>query len=181
MQSCAECYYAATMVLTKQELIASLQNEIRILLHLVTKIDKTKIDYRPTPKQRSILELLRYLTILGPAMTATIRGGVFTREAMGAIWGPPEAVAKEMDFDQAVAAIAKQSDEYGRVLGGWTDEEFRSEINMFGNVSTRGAMLVNMVLCGHAAYRTQLFLYLKGTGREELNTINLWMGADGAM
>ena len=39
-----------TMVLTKSELIASLHNEVRILLHLVSKVDRTKLDYRPTPK-----------------------------------------------------------------------------------------------------------------------------------
>jgi hypothetical protein len=34
------------------------------------------------------------------------------------------------------------------------------------------------VLCGYAAYRTQIFLYLKSCGREELNTMNLWAGMD---
>jgi hypothetical protein len=43
------------MVLTKSELIGSLQNEVRILLHLITKIDRDKLDYRPTTKQRSTL------------------------------------------------------------------------------------------------------------------------------
>jgi hypothetical protein len=38
-----------------------------------------------------------------------------------------------------------------------------------------------MVVCGHAAYRTQLFCYLKACGREELNTMNLWAGVDGEM
>jgi hypothetical protein len=80
------------MVLTKSELIASLQNEVRILLHLASKIDRARLDYRPTPK--------------------------------------------------------------------------------------RGSFIVNQVLCGCAAYRTQLFLYLKAWGREELGTMNLWAGAD---
>ena len=40
---------------------------------------------------------------------------------------------------------------------------------------------MNLVLCGFAAYRMQLFCYLKASGREELNTFNLWMGKDGAM
>ena len=48
------------MVLTKSELIASLQNEVRILQHLASKIDRAKLDYRPTPKQRSTIELLQY-------------------------------------------------------------------------------------------------------------------------
>jgi hypothetical protein len=49
---------------------------------------------------------------------------------------------------------------------------------MFGRKATRGAFLVNTVLCGYAAYRTQLFVYLKACGREELNTLNLWAGMD---
>jgi hypothetical protein len=169
------------MVLTKQELISSLQHEIRILLHLIGKIDKAKLDYRPTPKQRSFLELLRYLAIMGPTTLACIKSGAFTREGMTAIWGPADAVAKAMSFDEAVAAIEKQSGDYASLLGSWSDEEFRSEVDVFGSKRTRGSIAVNMVLCGHAAYRTQLFCYLKATGREELNTINLWMGVDGAM
>ena len=55
------------MVLTKEELIASLQNEVRILLHLASKIDRNKLDYRPTPKQRSTMELLQYLVVMGPS------------------------------------------------------------------------------------------------------------------
>ena len=41
------------MVLTKQELVESLQNEARILVHLVSKVQPSMLDYRPTPKQRS--------------------------------------------------------------------------------------------------------------------------------
>jgi hypothetical protein len=47
------------MVLTKDELVGSLKHEVRILLHLASKVDPAKLDYRPTAKQRSILELLR--------------------------------------------------------------------------------------------------------------------------
>ena len=37
------------MVLTKAELVSALQNEVRILLHLAGKIDRSMLDYRPTP------------------------------------------------------------------------------------------------------------------------------------
>jgi hypothetical protein len=169
------------MVLTKEELIAAVQKELRIFVHLIGKVDPAKIDYRPTAKQRSVLELVQYMTVMAPAMTESIKGGEFTREAMGAIWGPRDAAAKAMNWEQAVAAVGRQCDEMTRTIGAWTDADFRSEINMFGQDSTRGEALVNMVLCGYAAYRMQLFLYLKAMGREELNTINLWGGADGEM
>ena len=166
------------MVLTKEELIDSLENEVRILVHLAGKVDKSKLDYRPTPKQRSTLELLQYMAIMGPTQVEVIKAGVFTRASMGAAWGPADTVAKTMSFDQAVAAIQKQSDEYKRLLNDWTDADFRGEVDMFGRKCTRGWLLVNLVLSGHAAYRTQLFCYLKSSGREELGTLNLWAGVD---
>ena len=167
------------MVLTKEELIASLQNEVRILVHLAGKVDKSKLDYRPTPKQRSILELLRYMAIMGPTQVAVIQTGTFDRPTLSAMWSPAEAAAKTMDYDQAVAAIQKQSDDYARILGAWTEADFRGDVDMFCNKYSRGAMLVNQVLAGYAAYRTQLFCYLKSCGQDELNTMNLWAGVDG--
>jgi hypothetical protein len=171
----------SAMVLTKEELIASLQSEIRILVHLAGKVDQSKLDYRPTPKQRSTLELLQYMAIMGPTQVSLIKSGTFDRATLGAVWSPAEAASKAMNFDQALAAIQAQSGEYARLLSGWTEADFRGEIDMFGSKSTRGSLLVNLVLGGHAAYRTQLFCYLKSSGREELNTMNLWAGADGSM
>jgi hypothetical protein len=166
------------MVLTKEELIASLQNEVRILVHLAGKVDKSKLDYRPSPKQRTTLELLQYMAIMGPTQVEIIKTGTFDRPTLGAVWSPKEAKAKTMTFEQTVSAIQKQSDEYAKLLGEWTDADFRADIDMFGNVSSRGRLIVNLVLGGHAAYRTQLFCYLKAGGRDELGTMDLWAGSD---
>ena len=160
------------MVMTKAELIGSLQNEVRILLHLASKVDRSKADYRPTAKQRSTLELLQYLTIMGPALVAAIRGGTFDVEA----WTAAEKTAYARDFDQTLAAIKAQ--DYQSLLGDASDAEFREEIEMFGQKGSKGSFMVNMILSGYAAYRTQLFCYLKSCGRDELNTMNLWAGMD---
>src|ERR1700689_2288903 len=102
------------MVLTKDELIASLQNEVRILVHLAGKVDKSKLDYRPTPTQRSILELLQYMAIMAPTQIAVIKNGVFSRAVLGGIWQPAETASKTLNFDQAVAPSRKQADELPR-------------------------------------------------------------------
>lgn len=164
------------MILTKQELIGSLQNEVRILLHLATKIDRARLDYRPTPKQRSTLELLRYLSLMGPNLVRAAKAGAFDPAA----WTADQKAAEARDFDATLDAIAAQADQYTMLIGDMTDADFRVEIEMFGRKATRGAFLVNTVLCGYAAYRTQLFNYLKACGREELNTMNLWAGMDPA-
>jgi hypothetical protein len=162
------------MVLTKSELIGSLKHEVRILQHLAGKVDRAKLDYRPTPKQRSTLELLQYLTIMGPELIKAAQAGAFSPEG----WSAAEKAAVARDFDQTVAAIAQQMDTYPALLGAMSDADFRAEIDMFGQKYSRGAFINNLVLCGHAAYRTQLFNYLKACGREELSTMNLWAGVD---
>jgi hypothetical protein len=166
------------MVLTKSELLGALQHEIRILLHLAGKVEPSMLDYRPTPRQRSTLELLQYMAIMGPTQLAVIERGDFDRPTLGAIWTPAEKKSSQMSFEQAVAAIGDQSDEYALRLGGWTDDDFRKEVDMFGQKSSRALLVVTLILNGHAAYRTQLFLYLKACGRHELSTVNLWAGAD---
>lgn len=162
------------MVLTKAELIASLQNEVRILLHLAGKIEPAMLDYRPTPQQRSTLQLLQYLTMMGPALVKAAQAGTFD----GAAWGALEQKAFSRPLGPTVEAIAAQAQEYATLLGAMSDEDFRATIEMFGQKSSRGSFIVNNVLCGCAAYRTQLFLYLKACGRTELTTMNLWAGMD---
>jgi hypothetical protein len=167
------------MVLTKDELISLLQQEIRILLHLAGKVDRAKLDYRPTSTQRSTIELIQYLAVMGPTQLAVIKAGVFDRPTLTGAWGPATERARGLDFEQAVAAIAQLSEEYARELGGWEDADFRRMSDVFGKHVSRGALVVNLVAGGHAAYRTQLFCYLKACGREELGTVNLWAGVDG--
>ena len=162
------------MVLTKSELISSLQHEVRILLHLASKIDRAKLDYRPTPKQRSTIELLRYLSVMGPWFVRAAKGEVGEAARTAA-----RQAADARDFDQTLSAIAAHTETYATLLADVSDADLRAEINgMDGKKTTRGALLVSLVLCGCAAYRTQLFLYLKASGREDLNTLNLWAGID---
>ena len=162
------------MVLTASELLGALRHEVRTLLHLAGKVDAASLDYRPTPKQRNTFELLRYLTIMGPRLVQDAMIGRFDPAA----WTVEEKVANARSFDETVTAVAELAEHYETLLGAIPDEAMREGIEMFGQKSTRGAFLVNLVLCGHAAYRTQLFCYLKACGRDELNTLNLWAGID---
>lgn len=165
------------MALTKEELIGSLQNEIRILVHLCGKVTPEALDYRPTPKQRSTIELLRYLTVMGPILVPASQTGVFD----GAAWEAKMNEANAMDFEAIVKSLESQSAFYAESIGAMADADFAKQVELFGRAGSTGSLLVNMVLSGHAAYRTQLFLYLKSAGRDELNTMNLWAGIDAPM
>lgn len=166
------------MVLTKPELVAALQKEVRILLHLAGKLDSADCDYRPTSKQRSALELLRYLSYMGPALVATAKNGKFDNDA----WKSEIAAADKRNLDETLRLIATLPDKYERLLADMSDADFRAEMTAFdGSKVSRGSFIVSLVLGGHAAYRTQLFLYLKACGQEQLGTTNLWRGVDAAV
>ena len=53
------------MVFSKDELIGALRHEVKILLHLAGKVDRAQLDYRPTAKQRSTLELMHTFEKVG--------------------------------------------------------------------------------------------------------------------
>jgi hypothetical protein len=163
------------MVLTKEELSAQLQKEVRILLHLAGKLAGDQPDYRPTEKQRSALELLRYLGYMGPALLSGAKAGAFD----GAAWQADVAAGDKRNLQEAIAVIEKLPEKYERLLSDMSDADFRGEMTGFdGKKLSKGAFIVGLVLGGHAAYRTQLFCYLKACGHDQLGTVNLWRGAD---
>jgi len=106
-----------------------------------------------------------------------IKSGTFDVEA----WQAATAKANAADFDGVLAMIRAQEAEYSNLLASWTEADFRGSIEMFGRSATRAAWLLELVLNGCAAYRTQLFCYLKSCGRDELTTSNLWQGVDPAV
>jgi hypothetical protein len=163
------------MVLSKDELLQTLQKEVRILVHLAEKVEPSMVNYRPTPKQRSPLELLRYMTNMGPMLLKAAKTGAFPAEE----WQAAAKVAETRDWDQTLAVIRGQGDEYAKLLSDMTDADFRAQMTGFdGKQVSKGMFINQLVVSGHAAYRTQLFLYLKSCGRDELSTYNLWQGVD---
>ena len=51
-------------MITAEQWIASMRDETRILKHLAAKVDPAQLDWRPTEGQRSIGELLQYMTVM---------------------------------------------------------------------------------------------------------------------
>ena len=162
------------MVLNKSELVSALQKETRILAHLATKVDPAMLDYRPTPKQRSMREWFDYMSMMGRHLVIDGRAGGFNTEA----WQAAATAASSRSFDETVAAIRDLGDFYATAVGEMTDDDFRKEVSFFGTTGSLGGFFVNTILASHAAYRTQIFCYLKSCGRTDLTTMNLWAGMD---
>ena len=169
------------MVLNREELTFMVREEARVLLHLLSKIEPSMLEYRPTDKQRSLLELTRYLATFGPANLYGATADQFSMDSWRENWNREQSRVAEMDLDGLKSAIAEFPDAFEARVKEISDEQLRETIEVFGSRASRGAWLVRLLVQHYAAYKMQLFLYLKSAGREELNTFNLWMGVDGQM
>ena len=50
-------------MMTKQEFLEYARHEVEVIKHLATKVPDGQYDYRPSPPQRSMPELMKYLTL----------------------------------------------------------------------------------------------------------------------
>jgi hypothetical protein len=166
------------MILAKDELLSALQNEVQILLHLISKTDSVSLGYRPSEKQRSTLELLQYLAMMAPTHFHAVMAPAFDIGEWRSTFGTQQALAKTMNLAQVTEAIASHSEMFDSILGAVPDTVLNAGIEMFGRTASRASMLISLVLNHYVAYRMQLFLYLKASGRAELSTMNLWVGRD---
>ena len=159
---------------TREQFVESVLTEGQILKHLHSRVPADKLDFRPTPEQRSLGELLAYLPLNAGPLVQAIVANDFKPLMEGA-----EALMAEARKD-FVGVIDRETQRVGELLKDVPDADFQSrEIQMpTGRRVKLGVALVDFVLKFLTAYRMQLFLYLKQCGRPELKTTNLWRGED---
>ena len=161
-------------MITKQQLIDSMLWEIRIIKHLAGKIPPGGMRYRPSDHQRSMLDLMQYLT------TCAIVPGL---AAVNGNWDHAEEVEKasekvtQQTFDKAM-------DEQGRqlkaLINGVNSHDFahKDAAMPWGTPCKLGQGLMDMCLKTLVAYRMQLFLYVKAAGRKDIGPAQCWAGFD---
>jgi hypothetical protein len=160
-------------MITKEQYLANLQNEINIIRHLGTKIEPTMLDYRPSEKQRTMLELMNYL---GHIVSVGTEVAVVGNSANYMAFRDNAPKVTLENFDQI---MTKQSEEVSAKISAFSDEAMKEEIEFFGRKTPRADHLLS-ILKWTVAYKMQLFLYLKANGKDELGTMNLWQGTDPA-
>ena len=150
--------------------IHSFSLECNICIRLYHKMHPGAVDYRPTPGQRSTLELLRYLSY-GPYNCI--------RRVLAGDWSvgrPTAEVTRDMPPSDFPVRMKWQSDEVARLMK--TANLIALEQDTFtfpwGDAMKKGECLTNQPLKWLVAYRMQLFLYLKAAGARDLGTKDLW-------
>ncbi len=154
-----------------QEFEQSILDDLRIVKHLLTLVPADAWDYRPSPKQRSTLELVQYLCKMPKAMILT---------ALQSDPSPFKIAAEEgskLKPSDVNAAIDAEIRDIKKILADITEAQLQEKTDPFKmGPQRKGYLLLNGVLKNTAAYKMQLFLYIKANGRDDIGTTDVWAG-----
>lgn len=159
----------------KDDLLWAMSLECDVAKHLFHQLPRedweATLAYRPSPDQRSTLELLRYLSYCGAgACAGVIEGGWDT-------WKSLVQRAEAMTADEFPAAMDRQKGEIAALLGPLSDDDLasRTATNPLGVEMSLGRTLLDMSVRWLVGYRMQLFLYARALGAD-VWTPDCWYG-----
>lgn len=163
-------------MLTREQYLNAIRAEVQVIKHLASKAPKEKLEYRPTPKQRSLQELLAHL----PTNLA------ISKQLISGDWSDIQPYLQKVREDAQKdlnGTLDRCLEEFTERVGKIPETDFQNrEVPLpTGQKARLGDALLNFPLKFLTGYKMQLFLYLKSCGREELNTLNCWFGIDGEM
>lgn len=160
-------------MITKDQFVDSLVLEISIIRHLGTKVDASMLDYKPTEKQRTLLELMNFLGhIFSTAVTANSKGD-------SSLYGTLAKEAAPVTLENFDSVMATQAEKIKEIFSGMSDEDLNKDLSLWGRSAPVSIHMMS-VLKWATSYKMQMFLYIKACGKHELSTMNLWAGMDPA-
>ena len=162
-------------MITRDQLLQSMKHEVSVIKHLATKVPAGKLDWRPTPKQRSTLELLQYLTTCGSIGVKAMIHGNWDHVA------DIEAAAAKVTPQNFAAAMDRQMADLEKDIRAIPEKDLltRAATMPWGAPTVLGLSLVDCGIKPLVAYRMQLFLYAKESGNADIGPANCWVGVDG--
>jgi len=161
-------------MLTLDQFLDSCAHETRVMQHLGTKVPPDSLDYRPSETQRSMLELMQYVTVTAlPPMAYLVDGDWDRAPEFGKLAQKVAPANFSEALDAQMATLRRMAEELrGRDL---ESEQTRMP---WGEPCTLGEFLVNAVVKALACYRMQFFCYCKGAGATGLGSAQCWIGID---
>jgi hypothetical protein len=161
-------------MLSKQHLADAMTHECDVAIHLYGKLTPEALDYRPSPGQRSTLELMRYLAMCGIAGVTCMAANNWK------LFGEFVARTKEMPAEGFPAAMEQQKRELQEFFAKTDDKTLMTQSAPMpaGGTLPLGAAIVSGPFKWLSAYRLQLFVNAKASGARDLVTSNAWRGVD---
>jgi hypothetical protein len=158
-------------MINKEIFLSSLEHEIRVIRHLGKKITPDMLEYRPSPTQRSLLELLQYLSyVLETSVEAVVKND-------GSLYKTHSEMAQKTTLDNFDERMHQQTVHIREMIEELSDEAMEEMVSLWVT-QTRAMHFLNSTLKWSVAYKMQLFQYLKQGFNIPLTTSNLWAGMD---
>jgi hypothetical protein len=159
---------------SKAQLLTALKKEIDILEHLQSKIIQEIHDHKFTEPQRTIKDLLAYLTVAPWNMTKLIFTGDIS------LFADMKAYIEHFDPAQFATILHIHATQALSFIENADESSLAETVSLFNGFATgtRAQLLVEMVYGQLLAYKMQLFLQMKHAGLSEIGSMNLWSGMD---
>lgn len=161
-------------MIPRSALLDAVRHETAVCKHLASKISDEGFEYRPSDKQRTTLDLMRYLALcmIGPA--ASMVSGDWSE------YSRREEALGEMGPEDFGDALDRQLAEFEELVDSLSDEDLAEKIVRAPGAGELplGVALMRTAYAWMVAYRHELFLRAKATGATEINTANNWAGVD---
>lgn len=158
-------------MLGKNDLRDAIVNETRIIKQLVGKLPEGSEEFRLSPGQRSTIELLRYLCLVGPGtMHAANDNGFRWFQENGPKLEGITLADVPAHLDGAIAEMEALFEDL-------SDEDFASRpvrIEGMGDWTVQ-TWLLNTTFRFLCAYKLMLFNHAKAAGNADIGTWDAWM------
>jgi hypothetical protein len=159
-------------MLSQDQFLAAVKKECAIIKHLIAQVPANGWEYRPTPPQRSTIELARYLAHVPSNVAVYATTGTWDH------WEKLEGPAKSFTPEQCAKAMDQQPKAIAKLLKKFTPAKLKkATVKDFGGKKVAlSEFLLGGILGVLTAYRMQLFLYAKSAGNADLTTSDCWHG-----
>lgn len=160
----------------KQHLLNNIEKELNIIRRLYTKLPTDQMNYSPGEGVRTTLELLQYLSIAG-----TIMPDYWLKEAgtdFGAFYGTKVAASKTMPHEQFLRMMDEQVIIARKLFEEVSEENLLHKEVTYpwnGVKAPLGEAIIATSVKWLAAYKLQLFLYIKLCSDKQLATADAWV------
>lgn len=156
----------------KHQLLQNLQREIFLLKQLAPLIEERDLDFRPAEKMRSTMELMQYLSGIGATMLRWFVINDLTPEE----WVKIREYRKTLTLENFKDRLDEQMEDIVKYMNMINEEDLVKVEVMLPSKEKMvlGTAIINAPIKWLAAYRMQLFMYLKMNGRSEISTREAW-------
>lgn len=158
----------------KETLQKNIVKDLKVVRRLITKISPETVDFRPVENVRSMLEVLQYLS---SCSTNIIR--FWYNEDQSDPRGFLTKLRKDdpiVTLENAISIFDAQIAFVDELFASISEEDIQSKEVTYpwGGKGTLGEGIIETSIKWLAAYKMQLFLYIKISSGQNITTPDLW-------